>query len=207
MTQVNLEDVPRYNAATGNLEVNGVPIVISGSGTPGADGNTVLYGTATPPGAGIQLTGSGAGNFPAGYLDVISVDSAKNVSVVNRAAWSGGLAAGDLRFSHVASRGLTSPASAVRLAQAGGYPYDSYGFTYDPGLSGDYTGYVPSKKQLFDFVVEDLGAHYIMITFDQNVNTRSGLANDEDFFRYIDAMAGNHTFGGGLSQTIPSNIT
>lgn len=169
-----------------------------------AIGNTV---DTIDAGGGIQLTGSGAGGFPAGYLDVISVDSAKNVTVVNRAAWSGGLAAGDLRFSHVASRGLTSPASAVRLAQAGGYPYDSYGFTYDPGLPGDYTGYVPSKKQLFDFVVEDLGAHYIMITFDQNVNTRSGLANDEDFFRYIDAMAGNHTFGGGLSQTIPSNIT
>lgn len=29
--QVNLEGVPRYNSGTGNLEVNGVPIVISGS--------------------------------------------------------------------------------------------------------------------------------------------------------------------------------
>lgn len=54
MTQVNLEDVPRYNAATGNLEVNGVPIVISGSGTPGADGKTVLYGTAAPTTEGVN---------------------------------------------------------------------------------------------------------------------------------------------------------
>ena len=43
MTQVNLEDVPRYNAATGNLEVNGVPIVISG----GVPSNAVVIDPVT----------------------------------------------------------------------------------------------------------------------------------------------------------------
>lgn len=184
---------------------------IRGSGIHGMTaGDTVDTSAA---GAGIQLTGSGAGGFPAGYLNIVSVDSDKDVTVVNRAAWTtgGALAAGALRFSHVASRGLTSPAAAVRLAQAGGYPYGADGlgntFTYDPGITGDSTGYAPSKKQLIDFCVRELGAHYIMITYDTDINTRSGLPNDKDFARYLNSMEGNHTFGGGLVTTRPSNVT
>ena len=43
MTQVNLSDVPRYNPDTGNLEVNGVPIVISG----GVPSNAVVIDPVT----------------------------------------------------------------------------------------------------------------------------------------------------------------
>lgn len=45
MTQVNLEDVPRYNSATGNLEVNGVPIVVSVPA--GADGDFIYVAYAS----------------------------------------------------------------------------------------------------------------------------------------------------------------
>lgn len=184
---------------------NGGNLQLVGSGAHGIPiDNTVDTVDAS---AGIQLTGA-AGGFPAGYLNILSVDTANAITVTNRSAWTtgGALAAGALAFTHVASRGLTSPASVVRLAQAGGYPFGS-GFTYDPGITGNSTGYVPSKKQLFDFVVQELSSNYVMVTYDQNVNTRSGLNNFDDFIQYINSMEGNHTFGGGLVTTRPTNIT
>lgn len=121
------------------------------------------------------------------------------------------LAARSLTYARAVASGLGSPAAQVSLAPAGGYPYgtDPLGnvFSYDPGITGDSMGYVPSKKHLIDFCVTELKCRYIMITYDTEVNTRSGLPNDEDFVRYLNSMEGKHTFGGGLVLTRPSNVT
>lgn len=181
---------------------NGGFLQIVGTGAHGMTaGDTVDAFDAT---AGIQNTA--AGNFPAGYLNIKSIDSNFAVTVTNRAAWTGPpLAAGALTFADVASRSLTSPAAGIKFAPAGGYPFGS-GFTYDPGITGDSTGYSPSKKQLVDFCVQELGCHYIMFTYDTATNIRSGLENTDDFIRYLNSMVGKNTISGGLVQTRPTNL-
>lgn len=205
MDYSNLDNRKKPASTWGTLTFadNGGFLQIIGSGAHGMTaGDTVDAFDAT---AGIQNTA--AGNFPAGYLNIKSIDSNFAVTVTNRAGWTGPtLAAGALRFADVAARSLTSPAAGVKLAPAGGYPFGS-GFTYDPGITGDSTGYSPSKKQLVDFCVQELGCHYIMFTYDTATNIRSGLENTDDFIRYLNSMVGKNTISGGLSTVIPTNLT
>jgi len=218
MQYSNLPNRKRPASTWGTLTLadNGGFLQLQGSGAHGMTAGDHVDTFDAEPDAGIEIENA-VGNFPAGYLDIKSVDSANNLTVINRSAWSGPtLAAGALRFSHVASRSLTSPAAQVALAPAGGYPYGtadggsgnpSVSFTYDPGISGNSTGYVPSKKQLIDFCVQELSCNYIMITYETDVNSRSGLGEDVDFIQYLNTMIGNHTFGGGLVSTRPTNVT
>lgn len=276
----NLPNRKRPASTWGAITVadNATKLQWQGAGAHGMTAGETVDTSAA--GAGIEIKNA-VNNVPLGYYDILSVDSANNLSVTNRAALTcaatasiaaltmtvtavpagkriflgatisgtgvtaatitafvtgtGGtgtytisvsqtvasttittsLAAGALTYARANASVLGSPAAQVELAPAGGYPYGtadggagetSVSFTYDPGTSGDSTGYVPSKKQLIDFCVTELNCNYIMITYDTDVNTRSGLPNDDDFVRYLNSMVGNHTFGGGLVTTRPTNV-
>ena len=281
MEYSNLPNRKRPASTWGAITVadNATKLQWQGFGVHGMTGGETV--NTSDAAAGIEVKNA-VNNVPEGYYDILSVDSANNLSVTNRSALTcaatasiagttmtvsavpagkrvflgatisgsgvtaatitafgtgaGGtgtytisvsqtvasttittsLAAGALTFARANASGLGSPAAQVELAPAGGYPFGtadggagetSVSFTYDPGTAGNSTGYVPSKKQLIDFCVTELGCSYIMITYETGVNSRSGLPEDEDFVQYLNSMDGNHTFSGGLVTTRPSNVT
>ena len=114
------------------------------------------------------------------------------------------LAAASLTHARAVASGLGDPSAGLSIAPAGGYPLGS-GFTYDPN-GNTYTGYVPSKKQIIDFAVTDLFINYAMITYNTDINTRSGRNNNDDWVAYLNSMVGNNTISGGLITARPANL-
>lgn len=148
----------------------------------------------TPATITAQLTGTG------GSTGTYTVSVSQ--SVTSRTITTS-LAAGALTHARAVASGLGDPSAGLSIAPAGGYPLGS-GFTYDNGNT--YTGYVPTKKQIIDFAVTDLFINYAIITYNTDINTRSGRSNNDDWVSYLNSMVGNNTISGGLITTRPTNL-
>lgn len=184
------------------LADNAGALQLQGSGGHGvAVGNVVDTINA---GAAIWVQ-TAAGGFPAGaYLDILSIDSANNISVTNRAPWtSPAISARGLNYATATSAGLTSPAAGVRMTSTG-YPLGS-GFTYQPRATS-YTGFVPSIEEIVGFLQADIKPTHLIFTYSTTVNSRTGIRNIDAAINYLNSFNGRHSIHGDLWTTRSANM-
>lgn len=202
----NLLNVVKPDPAWGTLTLanNGSGgLQLQGSGIHGMTvGNVVDTVNAS---AGFQVK-TAAGNFPVGYLNILSVDSTQNVTVTNRAAWTtpAVIGAGQLNYANAISAGLTDPSAGIVKAGVGGYPYGS-GFDWDPRPS-TATGFVPLISELIDFIKIDLKATHVIFTYNTSINTRTNRRNIDNVIDYLNGITATNKPNTNLFTTRPLNL-
>lgn len=162
--QVNLRNVPRYNPATGNLEVNGVPIFIGGAG---ADAGFSFRSTFDT-----QITtsnpGTGKCNFNHATTPTVFVVSETSAGGLNLLSYFGTVLRGQFRWKS------TNPASS-----AWGI-FDVSG-TNDPGAWWTFTGSPESVGGALPADGEEIEITYVHVASAADVVE---LSKEAFFVRY-----------------------
>lgn len=166
--------------------------------TVGITTDTTSAGTTLGTQGGFYIT-TVTGNFPVGYYNISSIDSANNLTIVNRAALpaSGAapeIAAGALLFSDVAVRSLSDPWLGIDEAPVGGYPLGD-GFTYN-AKEQTYTGFVPVPADTMGFLEEDIKPSHVIITYlPQYTHSLTGRTYWDNWLDYLKSieLSGNIT--------------